>query len=53
MYIMTALCESIAIAAIAGIDGSEAQRYAKQVDIGFSSDVVTLRAAALDNQFMI
>jgi len=35
---------SIAIAAVAGVDGSEAQRYAKQVGITFSSDVVTLKA---------
>jgi hypothetical protein len=35
---------SIAIAAIAGVDGSAAQRYAKQVGIGFSADVVKLKA---------
>jgi hypothetical protein len=35
---------SIAIAALAGVEGSEAQRYAKQVGIGFSSDVVKLKA---------
>jgi hypothetical protein len=37
---------SIAIAAIAGVEGSDAQRYAKQIGIGFSSDVVKLKAEA-------
>jgi hypothetical protein len=37
---------SIAIASIAGVEGSIAQSYAKQVGIGFSADVVHLKAEA-------
>ena len=37
---------SIAIASIAGREGSPAQSYARQVGIGFTSEVVTLKAEA-------
>jgi len=37
---------SIAIAGIAGREGSRAQSYARQVGIGFTSDVVNLKAEA-------
>jgi hypothetical protein len=37
---------SIAIASIAGVEGTVAQSYAKQVGIGFSSQVVRLKAEA-------